>query len=68
MQDATIPLSQLNKADFVALLGSIYEHSPWVAERLWQQQCNASAGIWIQGSKWPSPCKLLWIKAVTLKS
>lgn len=25
----------MTRADFVARLGAIYEHSPWVAERLW---------------------------------
>ena len=27
--------SQLGKADFVARYGSIFEHSPWIAERAW---------------------------------
>src|SRR5690606_2773009 len=30
----TIP-SQLDKAEFVARYGSIFEHSPWIAERAW---------------------------------
>jgi len=29
------PPSGLIRADFVARFGGIYEHSPWVAERLW---------------------------------
>ena len=36
MSDLTI--AELNRADkevFVARLGSVYEHSPWVAERAW---------------------------------
>ena len=28
--------SQLDKADFVARYGSIFEHSPWIAERAWE--------------------------------
>lgn len=28
-------LSALSQADFVARLGDIFEHSPWVAERAW---------------------------------
>ena len=28
-------LNALDRAAFVALLGGIYEHSPWVAERAW---------------------------------
>ena len=31
---AVIP-SQLDKADFVSRYGSIFEHSPWIAERAW---------------------------------
>ena len=27
--------SQLDKADFVARYGSVFEHSPWIAERAW---------------------------------
>ena len=33
-----IPLSELNRADraaFVAALGGIFEHSPWIAEAAW---------------------------------
>ncbi len=32
---AVIP-SQLDKADFVARYGSVFEHSPWIAERAWE--------------------------------
>lgn len=28
--------SELDKADFVARYGSIFEHSPWIAERAWE--------------------------------
>lgn len=28
-------LSQSTQADFISTLGSIFEHSPWVAERAW---------------------------------
>jgi len=30
--------SQLEKDDFVARFGSIYEHSPWIAERAWEAE------------------------------
>ncbi|WP_137152876.1 allantoinase PuuE [Devosia sp. FKR38] len=30
--------SQLDKADFVARYGSIFEHSPWIAERAWKAE------------------------------
>ena len=30
-------LNQLSKSAFIELLGSIYEHSPWVAEQAYQQ-------------------------------
>lgn len=30
--------SQLDKADFVARYGSIFEHSPWIAERAWDSE------------------------------
>lgn len=35
-------LSQLGQADFVAQLGDIFEHSPWVAERAWSARPFAS--------------------------
>ena len=28
--------SEMNKADFVKAYGSIFEHSPWIAERAWE--------------------------------
>ncbi len=31
-------LSDLSRADFVARLGDIFEHSPWVAERAWSSR------------------------------
>ncbi len=31
-------LNQLPQAPFVALLGGVFEHSPWVAERVWVQR------------------------------
>lgn len=31
-------LGQLDQAAFVALLGNIFEHSPWVAERAWARR------------------------------
>ncbi|MBJ7537490.1 2-oxo-4-hydroxy-4-carboxy-5-ureidoimidazoline decarboxylase [Marinomonas transparens] len=36
--------SQLSETEFVSLLGSIYEHSPWVAEQLWQQKVQYPTG------------------------
>lgn len=35
-------LNSLNQADFVAMLGGIFEHSPWVAERVFSQRPFAS--------------------------
>jgi OHCU decarboxylase len=34
--------SSLGKTDFVARFGGVFEHSPWVAERAWQQRPFAS--------------------------
>lgn len=31
----TDPPSMLDRADFVARFGSVYEHSPWIAETVW---------------------------------
>ncbi len=28
----------MDRADFVSLIGWVYEHSPWVAERAWEQR------------------------------
>ncbi|MFG6138165.1 2-oxo-4-hydroxy-4-carboxy-5-ureidoimidazoline decarboxylase [Halomonas sp. B23F22_10] len=33
--------SQLDRADFVAQFGDIYEHSPWVAELAWRRGLGA---------------------------
>lgn len=33
----TLQPSQLNRAEFVAALGDIYEHSPWVAEQAFER-------------------------------
>ncbi|SFU76200.1 2-oxo-4-hydroxy-4-carboxy-5-ureidoimidazoline decarboxylase [Halomonas korlensis] len=33
--------SQLDKADFLAAYGDIYEHSPWIAERAWENGLEA---------------------------
>ena len=35
-------VNTLDQADFTALLGGIYEHSPWVASRSWPQRPFAS--------------------------
>ena len=34
--------SQLEKADFVTQFGSIFEHSPWIAERAWEGELAAA--------------------------
>jgi OHCU decarboxylase len=34
--------SQLDKADFVSRFGSIFEHSPWIAERAWDGELGPS--------------------------
>jgi len=31
-------VNSLGKAEFVAKLGGVFEHSPWVAERAWQRR------------------------------
>jgi len=51
MSDARrIPLSEVNRLDraaFVARLGHVYEHSPWIAERAWQERPFGSIpGLW----------------------
>jgi 2-oxo-4-hydroxy-4-carboxy-5-ureidoimidazoline decarboxylase len=39
MSELTIEeLNQTDKETFVDILGSVYEHSPWVAERTWSEQ------------------------------
>lgn len=38
MHDPLAVISQMEKADFIALFSSIYEHSTWVAEELWRQK------------------------------
>ena len=35
-------VNALDQARFVALLGSVFEHSPWVAERAWKRRPFAS--------------------------
>jgi len=34
--------SQMEKADFVARFGGIFEHSPWIAERAWALELGAA--------------------------
>ncbi len=29
--------SQMNRAEFIRIFGGVYEHSPWVAEQVWDQ-------------------------------
>lgn len=36
MKKSLAELNTLSQADFVSLLGGVYEHSPWMAERSWQ--------------------------------
>ena len=41
--------SEMNKADFVKAYGSIFEHSPWIAERAWELELgpahDSAAGL-----------------------
>jgi len=32
-----VPVSQMKREDFLATFAGVYEHSPWVAERAWDQ-------------------------------
>ncbi len=42
-EDWVLPgTSDLDRASFVAKFGDLYEHSPWMAERLWENGLNAS--------------------------
>ncbi|AEF54418.1 2-oxo-4-hydroxy-4-carboxy-5-ureidoimidazoline decarboxylase [Marinomonas posidonica] len=36
MSKQEVVLTTTDEAEFVTLLGSVYEHSPWVAEQLWR--------------------------------
>lgn len=38
----TSPPSQLDRDDFVARFGDIYEHSPWIAELAWERGLGAA--------------------------
>ncbi|MEP0073132.1 MAG: 2-oxo-4-hydroxy-4-carboxy-5-ureidoimidazoline decarboxylase [Marinomonas sp.] len=38
MQNEQVVFDSLDEADFVSLFGSVYEHSPWVAEQVWRQK------------------------------
>lgn len=38
MQNQQAVYHSQDEADFVSLLSGIYEHSPWVAEKLWRQK------------------------------
>ena len=43
----SLTIRDLNPPDrpaFVGLLGGVFEHSPWVAERAWEARPFASAG------------------------
>lgn len=31
-------LNALNREDFVGIIGSVFEHSPWIAERTWDRR------------------------------
>jgi len=42
MATALDRLNSLDRAAFVAALGSVFEHSPWVAERTWETRPFAS--------------------------
>jgi 2-oxo-4-hydroxy-4-carboxy-5-ureidoimidazoline decarboxylase len=41
-QPSLTAINQLDQAQFVALLGGIYELSPWIAQRAWAQRPFAS--------------------------
>ena len=41
-------LNALEEARFVAMLGAVFEHSPWVAERVWKHRPFASVEVLIQ--------------------
>ena len=34
-------IADLDRTDFVARFGGIYEHSPWIAERVWDGEMGA---------------------------
>ena len=34
--------SQLDKPEFMAVFGSVFEHSPWIAEAVWESGLNSS--------------------------
>ena len=42
--------SEMERADFVAAFGGIYEHSPWIAERAWELELgpvhDRAVGLW----------------------
>ncbi|WOD07698.1 2-oxo-4-hydroxy-4-carboxy-5-ureidoimidazoline decarboxylase [Marinomonas sp. GJ51-6] len=40
MQNEQVLFDSLDAADFVSLFGSVYEHSPWVAEQVWRQKAE----------------------------
>ena len=39
--------SRMNKQDFVACFGSIYEHSPWIAEKVWDRSLDPAMDTWL---------------------
>ncbi|RBO81889.1 2-oxo-4-hydroxy-4-carboxy-5-ureidoimidazoline decarboxylase [Marinomonas aquiplantarum] len=44
-------LTTTDEMEFVTLLGSIYEHSPWVAEQLWRLKSQHPIGSYDEMSK-----------------
>ncbi|MDB4836938.1 2-oxo-4-hydroxy-4-carboxy-5-ureidoimidazoline decarboxylase [Marinomonas sp.] len=44
MQNEQAVFASLNEADFVTVLGDIYEHSAWVAEQIWRQKSQHPSG------------------------
>ena len=38
--------SQMNKRDFVACFGGVYEHSPWIAEKVWDCSLDPAMDSW----------------------
>lgn len=51
MKIAITDLNRLDREAFVALLGGVYEHSPWVAERSFAQQPFAAVDALLQAMR-----------------
>ncbi|MEZ5535121.1 MAG: 2-oxo-4-hydroxy-4-carboxy-5-ureidoimidazoline decarboxylase [Thiolinea sp.] len=51
MKTSITALNQLDREAFVALLGGVYEHSPWMAERSFTQQPFADVDALLQAMR-----------------